>query len=136
MYRGYNQVGRTTNYQLLFQMLEEHLHFLESELQEVRLIRSMENWRDYARNADSQDHPLRRLRPEEVREFTDSLVFRNGGLASANVGILQERLTYREYQSVLAEFGMDLALSQDYQGYRCANGTCVEDSGYLCTDKC
>jgi hypothetical protein len=110
---------------------------METSPQEVRLIRSMEDWGDYARNADSQDHPLRRLRLEEVREFTDSLVFRNGAVASANVGILQERLTYREYQSVLAEFGIDMKFAEDHQGYRCAGvGTCVAASAHICTSRC
>ena len=110
---------------------------MQTDPNEVSFIRSMDDWKYRIRNADSKDHPLQPLTREDLDEFTNSLVFNNGGLAGASVGILEEKLTYRQYERVIGWFGMDLRLMADYKGYKCAGqGTCTLSQHDICTSNC
>jgi hypothetical protein len=110
---------------------------MESDPKEVYFVRSMADWKQFCRSSDSPGHPLGALTEDEVREFTGSLVFNNGGLAGAYLGKLQDRLSYREYRALMAAFGMDIGFAADYEGYYCMNpGDCAKKMDHICTSNC
>lgn len=99
--------------------VREFKQLMNTDPREVSFIRSIDDWELYIRRADSNDHPLKSLTQEDIVEFTKSLVFRNGGLAGAYVGTLKDKLTYNQYESLMAKFGLDLPLVADYSDYYC-----------------
>jgi len=117
--------------------VREFKKLMKTDPREVSFIRSMDNWELYIRCVDSDDHPLKSLTQEDIAEFTRSLVFRNGGLAGAYVGMLKDKLTYNQYESLIAKFGLNLSLAADYSDYYCqGTGNCAERGGYICTSNC
>ena len=117
--------------------VREFKKLMKTAPREVSFIRSMDNWELYIRCVDSDDHPLKSLTQEDIAEFTRSLVFRNGGLAGAYVGMLKDKLTYNQYESLIAKFGLNLSLAADYSDYYCqGTGNCAERGGYICTSNC
>ncbi|MBD1833314.1 hypothetical protein H6F61_11645 [Cyanobacteria bacterium FACHB-472] len=117
--------------------VREFKQLMKTDPSEVSFIRSMNDWELYIRRADSDDHPLKSLTQEDIAEFTRSLVFRNGGIAGAYVGMLKDKLTYNQYESLITKFGLDLRLAADYADYYCSSkGNCGERGGYICTSNC
>lgn len=110
---------------------------MQTDPGEVKFIRSVEDWKRFARNSDDQDHPLLPLSKEEVQEFAETLVFNKGGLAGARVDVLQSRLSYKQYKVVLGAFGIDIVFAEDHEGYKCAApASCQAASGWICTSNC
>jgi len=117
--------------------VREFKGLMETDPNEVSFIRSMDDWKYHIRNTDSRDHPLHSLDQEDLDEFTNSLVFNNGGLAGAHVGTLQVKLTYRLYERLMESFGMEIGLAKDYAEYECSKpGNCKKLSGNICTSNC
>ena len=110
---------------------------METDPKNVQFVRDENDWKKFCLDADSKNHPLEGLNKEELQEFTDSLMFNRGGLATANVNILQRKLTYIQYAAVLSSFGLDPVFASDHQGYLCeSEGTCKKSEGYICTSTC
>jgi len=98
-------------------------------------IRSMKDWK--AALADPKRNPLSGCDPKEVKEFTRSLKFRNGGLAHADYGAAARKLTYVEFKNLWAGFGLAIGLFADHDGYRCeSKGTCTASFEKICTSNC
>jgi hypothetical protein len=113
--------------------VREFKELVQTDPSEVYFIRNTGDWKAYIRDVDKQTHPLRRVPNEVIRNFTESLIFNGSGLAGANVGILQEKLTYQEYKDLLAVFGMSIVFAEDHQAYACVGvGDCaVNKQHYL-----
>jgi hypothetical protein len=99
-----------------------------------RVIRSHEDWDRAISDEDRRNAILPGCDDETVRAFSEKLVFRNGGLASADASMLGDKLLYRDYKAVWNNFGIGSGLMTDYEGKAC-NGahTCV---GSKLTDVC
>jgi hypothetical protein len=99
----------------------------------AHIIRTKADWQ---RALKSKQNPLDGLDDKAVKEFTASLIFRNGGLAGANwdpVG----GMSYRRFTELWGHFGLGMGLFQDYTGYECASrGTCKPQITYICTSNC
>ena len=117
--------------------VREFKELMETDPFEVRFIRTIEDWKEYSENVNSKDHPLQPLTSEEVEEFTNDLVFNKGGIAGVNVEVVQKKLSYLQYEELMASFGMSIVFAADHDGYECkSRGTCVKRSSTICTSNC
>src|ERR1043165_7672154 len=69
---------------------------------------------------DTATHPLAGLDSETREAFTNSLIFRGGGLAHADYGMLQGKLTEPQFQQLWESFGIAPSLFLDFRGHACA----------------
>ena len=121
--------------------LREFQDLLLTSPEDVQFVRSRQDWErvldDVMKNPD---HPLAPLSNDALLEFTDSLTFSNGGLASFKIGILTENLTLAELEKALAIFriGFNLFLDGDIiENYKCDSpGTCKRENDFACTSSC
>ena len=117
--------------------VREFKDLMRTDPKEVFFIRSMDDWKEYVRGAEKEGHPLNRVPKDVIRDFTAELVFNGGGIAGANVAILQEKLTYVQYKDILAAFGMSIGMADDHQGYACVGvGDCATNQTHICTSNC
>ena len=122
--------------------IREFRELMEADPKTVNLIRNKKDWREYTRTRAEINHPLKSLTDEEMHEFDKSLKFGkkfgNGGIASANVGVLQRKLTFIQYEEVLGALGMDTVLAADFEGYWCdGRASCKKMKDYICIgDNC
>jgi hypothetical protein len=117
--------------------VREFKALMQTDPSEVKFVRSLDDWKAFVRNGNGNGNPLKRLTEADIREFTKDLFFNNGGIAGANLRILQEKLTYVEYKDVLAAFGMDVVFAEDHQGYACVGvGDCATNQTHICTSNC
>jgi hypothetical protein len=74
--------------------------------------------------------------PKEVRlEFLASLMFKNGGLATAYIGGIKSHLSSAQYKQ-LFQFLAGKLEPGDYEGYACdGNATCVETKKAICISR-
>lgn len=102
---------------------------------DTTFIRSIDDWK--AALADRHANPLDGCEDETVRKFTESLVFNNGGLSHANYEPLEKKLTYFQFRSLWARFGLGMGLFADYENKECkSRGTCSPSFGDICTSNC
>jgi hypothetical protein len=101
---------------------------------DAKVIRTMEDWKAYL---GSEECALRDLPRDLQEKFTESLVL-NNGLAAFQYDEIENRLTFRQFRSLLNRFGMDLGVFVDYDGYYCeSKGTCTKRIGSICIgDNC
>nr|WP_294943427.1 hypothetical protein [uncultured Mucilaginibacter sp.] len=72
----------------------------------ANLVRTLE---DFDKVASSKTTPLRKLSPTQLADFRKSLVVREGvGVVSLYYGDLKETLSYDDFSTVLALFGLDV----------------------------
>lgn len=92
---------------------------------------------DFNALLESPLNPLRRLDSDTIEAFRKSLVFKKGGLAHAEYGMLINELTYPEFASLWGYFGMSMCLFEDHKDQRCASaGTCTYSLNSTCTSNC
>lgn len=87
----------------------------------------------------SSTHPVAGLDTETLEAFTNSLIFRGGGLAHADYSMLQEKLTELQFQQLWECFGIAASLFRDYRDRSCAgegSPTCASKLGSLCLSNC
>ena len=94
---------------------EEWRELMESD--DETFVRSLEDWETLCMYPRS--HPLPGVSRELVDEFTDELVFRNGGLAGGSYAMLINDVTVRQLYDLWNLFGISDGLFKDHQGYRC-----------------
>lgn len=72
--------------------------------------------------------------PQNVRtQFLESLMFKNGSLATAYIGGIKSGLTPSQYQQVLQSLGIAPTASQDYTDYACDGvATCYKKKDSIC----
>jgi hypothetical protein len=110
-------------------------------------IRTHEDWTqsltDFPRVVqlfgDTASHPLAGLEHETIEMFTNSLMFRGGGLAHADYHILQDKLTELQFAQLWESFGISASLFLDCRDRACAGDTthtCVSKPGSLCLPHC
>ena len=101
-------------------------------------VRSMRAWNRCLRRV--RCNPLKRLKklqPELIEQFTESLVFRKGALAGADYSMIVDELSYREFTNLWDKFGMSGPVLSDHQDYACVGpGDCEKDSDHICTSNC
>lgn len=98
-------------------------------------VRSMDDWELCLR--DTACNPLAGVDPVIVDAFTESLVFRNGGLAGADYGRLDYILTYAQFMALWDKFGIGDLLFADWEGFECKSpGTCKALISHICTNNC
>jgi hypothetical protein len=73
--------------------------------------------------------------PPNVRaEFLESLMFKNGGLATAYIGGLKSGLTPAQYKQVFLALGVDD--TKDYEDYECkSTATCSKKKDSICISR-
>jgi hypothetical protein len=99
----------------------------------ANIVRTKADWQ---RLLKSKDNPLAGLEDKAVKDFTASLVFRNGGLAGANWGPVGG-LSYRKFSALFGHFGLGMGLLADYEGYRCVGrADCYKANEHICTSNC
>ena len=98
-----------------------------------KIIHSLEDFDKKAKNGI-----LARLDPVILKSFRDKLLFRNGGLASAETSSISQALSRRHYYRVMGFFGMaGVYVEGDRQGFECeSQGSCSPRSGWICTPNC
>jgi len=118
--------------------IREFRELLDTDPQEVSFVRNDKDWANYAKGRDCGYHPLEALSDKEMREFDKSLRFGERGIASANIAILQRKLTYSQYATTLGAFGMDPFFAADHEGYSCVGaGNCKKTTNFICIgDNC
>jgi hypothetical protein len=98
------------------------------------IVRSLDDWH---RSLTAEDHPLRALDRAVLAEFTDTLQFKNGGLAHAKYEMIVDHLTYRQFVQLWALFGLSMKLFNDYNNMQCVGaGTCHVNLYSVCTSHC
>jgi len=106
----------------------------------LSLIRSKAEWLDYLANSTQPGHPLSGLSEQRLQIITDSLVFRNQGLAGANIEEIRKHLNTDQIQEIFRLFGLDILSTlqnQDYRNYECDSpGNCRKNSCCICTSNC
>src|ERR1044071_4651 len=88
---------------------------------------------------DTATHPAAGLDKETLEAFTNSLIFRGGGLAHAAYRMLQDKLTEPQFQQLWESFGIAPSLFVDCRGHFCAGDaprSCVFTPGSLCLSNC
>lgn len=109
---------------------------------EMISVRSNNDLQSYLGNA-SNDEVLKGVPGEVLDAFSEGVLFRNGGLAGLNYGILDDVLSDEELDTVLRKFG----LSIEYLGARddghfdddkkCDSpGSCMPQPRWSCTSNC
>jgi hypothetical protein len=103
----------------------------------VKIVRTKADWRKLL---GSPDNPLANLDHGEVKKFTESLVFRNGGLAGAYYGPV-EGLSYRQFGRLWGHFGFGMGLFAKWGGMRCVGpppgtGCQYTVDPYICLPTC
>ena len=110
---------------------------LQTTPQQVTFIRTMDDWNEFASHASEQISPLHALTAEQLAAFTDSLVIRDGGLVTAEIGILKDNLTLQNYAAALRAFGIAVSLAEDHKDYKCEGfHNCVALDRYICMTGC
>jgi hypothetical protein len=100
-------------------------------------LRSIEDFRAFANSKRITEHPLANCDKATVDKFTESLLFKNGGLAHANYGVLKDKLTFKQFEVLWAEFGMSLELFMDHKDNYCeSRATCASHVDYICMSSC
>lgn len=102
------------------------------------LVQSAADYVEFVdRFQDDERHVLSKCSEEAIDDFGESLIFMNGGLAGANLGILEDELDDDDIETLVESFGLSGRLMADHKGYRCAGrGTCKKAFNYICTGNC
>lgn len=112
---------------------EEYLLLLSST--EDWIIRSLNDL-----NKIRHDAPFLNLSDKDFNDFSESLIFKNGGLAHANYGSLMNSLSLSEIFSVFEHFGMSPSLFVIYLDKICDKtvipNKCKGSPRDICSDAC
>lgn len=147
----------TKNYELNFEpALTNNEYDLLARNPKVNMIRSFEQFDQVVKEELT---PLRKVSPEKISEFRETLVFRENRLVGLGYGPIKNSVSNKELNQVLAIFGIDTkdgfwglrssASVQnmqvagiesdyiDYKEYQCiSKGTCYENSDHICLSGC
>ena len=118
---------------------EEWISLMKTDPKKIQFIRSMDDWKHAIDTSiNSKEHPLYGCTEKEVQEFTNSLLFNNGGLATAYYGVVMNKLIYTQFVKLWEMFGIDLKLFVDYRNYKCQDigGSCFRQTNWICTSNC
>jgi len=86
---------------------------------------------------DTKEGPLAKLSEESYYEFVNSLMFSQGGLATANCRPVMNELTLKEVGDLFGRFGIDLGLAADHEGFKCVSlHNCKVMTDYICMSNC
>lgn len=98
-------------------------------------IRSMADWKKAI--SDPVKNPLKGCDPKAIAHFTKNLKFAKGGLGHADFGEIEKQLSYLQFKSLWARFGLGIELFADHEGYSCnGKGDCLKNSNHICTSNC
>jgi hypothetical protein len=102
------------------------------------LIRSVSDWKEFLKDAKTnKNNPLANCEPEALREFTSKVRFGKHGVAGMYYGGLVNKLSFNNFRTLLAHFGMDLNVFEDHEHYYCAGkGDCGSAASHICTSNC
>lgn len=102
--------------------------------QNVKIIRSLKDFDNIIR---IKKYPFSKLDKQTSEEFKKDLIFKNNGLSSARIDIIQKKLTPKEFFLFMKEFGLSEKFVKDHTGYYCSGrGTCRRRVGHICTSNC
>lgn len=105
---------------------------------DTRIIRSPEDWEQAMADDSRRNAILPGCDAATVKAFGDTLVFRDGGLASANGEAIADKLTFMEYIDVWGNFGMGEAMATEHMGEKCdgMHNWVAASIWYTCTPNC
>jgi len=114
----------------------------KTDQEHLALIASDADW--FARSSvdvqalrEAKEGPFGKLSEEAYNEFLNSLVFSQGGLASASYKPLMAELTLSDMNEVLGRFGIDTNLAADHDGFACTSPhTCTSATLSICMSNC
>lgn len=111
---------------------EEYLELLRSK--ETGFVRSKDDWVNLVK---SSKNPLAKCNPKSVDDFTNKLIFKNGGLAHANYEMLMDQITLSDFVKLWEHFGISREYLADTDHYKCSSpGNCEYYYPNVCTSNC
>jgi len=103
----------------------------------INAVRCEDDWKASFECGSADQHPLAKCNTRDIEDFTQSLIFKNGGLAHANYRSLRNSLTLARFDQLGAMFGISPGLMKDYNNKECASrATCSTSITDICTSNC
>ena len=117
---------------------------MQSDPHQVRIIRMNRDWNEFVSRSNNPNHPLFNLDDDQLEALTNAIVFKNGGVASIPVGILQRNISHDDMKAVLRILGLSIEYMMFEEGdgedrensYCPSEPPCAPRTDWICTSNC
>ena len=116
--------------------VEEWNELLRSD--DPNIVRSREDWDALIGDDERRKTIFPNSDEAAISAFTESLAFRNGGLASGDYSMLADSITIKKLEELVTNFGIGERLFTDYNGHKCDGmHNCLDGHPHsICTSNC